>query len=120
MTKGISAAFFVFSVFFSVLSVTLWLVNVLLADLGEDVAFPHDLDFPAVHFDVAAGVTAVNDLIALLHGQGGALPVVVEFAGPNRQNAATLWFLLGAVGQQNAAGRHLLGLQRLNHDPIIQ
>src|SRR5207244_9379349 len=92
----------------------------LLDDLGEDVALAHDLDFAAFDLDVTAAVAAVDHLIALLDGQGAALAAVAQFAGADRQDAATLRLLLGGVGQQDATGRLLLRLQRLDHNAIVQ
>src|SRR4051794_14804142 len=87
--------------------------GVLLDHLREDVALAQDLDLLALDLDVAAGVAAVDDLVAGGDGQGGALAVVQQLAGADREHAAALRLLLGAVGQQDAARGLLLRLQRL-------
>ena len=45
---------------------------------------------------------------------------VEQLAGADRDDAATLRLLLGGVRQQDAAGGLFLGLQRLDHDAIVQ
>src|SRR5436309_15599718 len=82
-----------------------------LLDFGEEVALAQDLQFAAVHLDVAAAVLAEDDLVAPGDGQGDALALVVELAGADGHDAAALRRMLGRFRQQYAARRHLLGLQ---------
>src|SRR5262249_60406840 len=61
-----------------------------------------------------------EDAIAFLHLEGGALAALEELPVAETQDAALLRLLLGAVGQQDAAGRPLLRLDTLDHDLVIQ
>src|SRR6516225_9227487 len=92
----------------------------LLHDLGKNVALAQDLDFFAVHFNVVAGVTAVEHFVSLGDGRFGSLAVFQKFPGTYCQHPAALRLLLGGVRQQNPTGRLFLRLERLHDDPVVQ
>ena len=61
-----------------------------------------------------------RDLVPLLHADGGALAGVEQLARAYGENLAALGLLLGGVGQHDAAGRLLLGLDLLDHDAVFE
>ena len=67
-----------------------------------------------------AAVLAVEDHVADLHGDGGAVAVVRELAGADRHDLALLRLLLRGVRQQDPAGGLLFGLGRLDHDAVVE
>ena len=78
------------------------------------ISLPFDLD-------VGAGVLAEEDLVAdLARPARCAFAVVAQLAGADGDDLAALRLLLGGVGQQDAAGRLLLRLERLDHDAVVQ
>src|SRR5260370_343115 len=89
-------------------------------NLGEDIAFAEDLDFPALHFDVTATVAAVEDFISPDHSDNPPVAIVPKLTGTNCQHAAALRFLLGGVGKEDTAGRLFLRLQGFHDHTIIQ
>src|SRR5258705_13487197 len=73
------------------------------ADDAEDVLLLHDEVLLAVQLDLAAGVLAEEDPIALLQREGELLPVLGHPAGPDRDDLALLRLLLRGVGNDDAA-----------------
>ena len=49
-----------------------------------------------------------------------AVAVVVDAAGAHRHNLALLGLLLGGVGDDETAGRDLLGLDLLDDDAVLE
>src|SRR2546427_10127763 len=73
------------------------------ADDAEDVFLLHDEVLLTVELDLAAGVLAEEDPIALLHREGELLAVLGHLAHPDRDHLALLRLYLGGVGNDDAA-----------------
>src|SRR5262252_2406489 len=92
----------------------------LLFDHAEDVVLAQDEVIDAVDLDVAAGVLAEEDPVALLHGQSAHRALVVGLAGADRDDLAFGGLLLGGVGDDDAPlGLLFLG-DASNQDAILQ
>src|SRR5262245_28768389 len=87
---------------------------------GQDVVLGHDEVLFAVEGDLVAGVRCEQDAVAFLYLEGRPLAVVQQLAIAEAEDLALLGLLLGGVGQDDAAGGLLLGLQALDHDLVIQ
>ena len=74
----------------------------------------------AVDLDIAAGVLAVDHFVADGDGEAGPLAILEQFAGAERHHVAALRLLLRRIGQDDAAGRPLFGLDRLHHHTVIE
>src|SRR5438876_8894994 len=70
---------------------------------AEDVFLLHDEVLLAAQRDLAAGVLAEEDPIALFHREGELLAVLGHSAGPDRDHFAFLRLLLRGVGNDDAA-----------------
>src|SRR5262245_30176483 len=86
----------------------------------EDLALAQDLVFDLVHGDLGAGVLAEDHLVADLDVGLGAGAVLEQAADAHRGHLAALRLLLGGVGQHDAPGGALLGVQHLDHDAVVQ
>src|SRR5438445_13546344 len=73
------------------------------AEDAEDVFLRHDEVLLAVQLDLAAGVLAEEDPIALLHREGELLAVLGHLAHPDRDHLALLRLFLVGVGNDYAA-----------------
>src|SRR5438094_3971560 len=73
------------------------------ADDAEDVLLLHDQVLVTVQLDLAAGVLAEEDPIALLQRERELLTVLGHPAGPDRDDFALLRLLLRGVGNDDAA-----------------
>src|SRR6266545_2170452 len=89
-------------------------------DDREDVLLADDEQLVAFQLELGPGVLGVEDLVALLHVDLLALPVVENSAGPNGEDGALLGLLLRRVGQHDAALRHVLARGWLDHDTIAE
>ena len=59
-----------------------------------------------------------QDLVTLLHLEGGAFPIVQELAVPDREDLRLLGFFLRGLGEENPGFRHGLGLEPFDQDLI--
>src|SRR5262245_18674383 len=89
-------------------------------DDREDIVLGHDEVLLAVDCHLVAGVGAEQHAVALLDLERGALAVLHQLAITQADHLALPRFLLGRVGQDDPAGRLLLGLQTLDHDLVVQ
>ena len=80
----------------------------------QHVVLGHDEVFLAVVCDLVAGVGREQHPVADLHLEWGALAVVQRLAFADREDLALLRLLLGGVGQDDAAGRLVVGLEALD------
>src|SRR6476661_7767346 len=90
-----------------------------LLNLGQDVALAKHEQVLTVDLDLRAAVLAVEDLVALAHIEGAALPVL-DRAVADRDHLALLRLLLRGVGEDETAGGRRLLLDRLNDQPIAK
>src|ERR1700712_1447177 len=89
-------------------------------DDGEDVAGRAGGVLLAGVLDLGAAVLAVDHLVADVDVERDAVAVVVDAAGADRQDLALLGLLLGGVGDDQTRRRGLLGVQRLDDDPVLE
>src|SRR4051812_34171319 len=90
-------------------------------DDGEDVTGGEDEELLAAVLDLGAAVLAVEDRVADLDVERDPLlALVVEAARADRQDLALLGLLLGGVRDDQAGGRRLLGVERLDDDPVLE
>src|SRR3954447_15726859 len=93
----------------------------LLLDDREHVAGGEDEVLLVVVLDLGAAVLAVDhdvtDLDVERHTLGAAL---AEAARAHREDGALLRLLLGGVGDDEAGGRRLLRLERLDEDAVLE
>src|ERR1700753_3555415 len=89
-----------------------------LLDDREDVTRRKDQVLLAGVLDLGAAVLAVKDGVADLDIERDALLALVRDAtGADRQDLALLGLLLGGVRDNQAGGRRLLRVERLDDDP---
>src|SRR5215510_8482596 len=91
-----------------------------LLDDAEDVLLAHDQVFLAADLDLGSGVGREQDAVALLDRELGALAVVQHAAVADGDDLAFLGLLLGGVGQEDAAGGLLFGLDALQQDAVAE
>src|SRR5665647_1145732 len=89
-------------------------------DDREDVTSGQDEVLIAVVLDLGAAVLAVDDLVADGNVERNAVAVVVDAAGPDRQDLALLGLLLGGVRDHEARCSGLLGLAGLDDDAVFE
>src|SRR5579872_4720119 len=89
-------------------------------DDGQDLFLAEDHVVIAVELDLAAGVLAHEDAVALLDIHRRALPLVVELARADRDHLGLLRLLFGAVRNDDAAPDLLFLLNALHQDTIVQ
>src|SRR3954464_1471918 len=93
----------------------------LLLDDREHVAGGEDEVLLVVVLDLGAAVLAVDHDVTDLDVERHALgAVLVEAAGAHREDGALLRLLLGGVGDDEAGGRRLLRLERLDEDAVLE
>src|ERR1043166_6511247 len=86
----------------------------------HDVVFLHDQQVLPVDLDLGAGPFAEQDLIAGFDVDSHQLAGLVALAGAHRQYFALLRFFLGRIGNDDAAGRLLFGIDAADHDAVMQ
>src|SRR5438477_9308412 len=92
----------------------------LLGDFGENITLAHDLEVFAIDFDFAAGVFAEDDLIADADRKVPTLAAIEQPARPDSHDVATLRLLLRGIREHDAPGGDFFGVQRLDHNAVIQ
>src|SRR6185369_5750820 len=88
------------------------------AENAEDVLLLHDQVLLAVQLDLAAGVLAEKDPVALLHVEGDGATFVASQPGPDRDDLPLLRLFLGAVGDEDVAVLLLL-LREAPHEQAV-
>src|SRR5262245_39760051 len=91
-----------------------------LLDHGEDVVLAQDGVLLAVDLDLAAGVLAEEDAVALLDVERAHRPVLEDPAVADRDHAPLLGLLLGRVGDDDPAFALLLLFDAPHEDAIVQ
>src|ERR1700722_1702613 len=86
----------------------------------HDVAFLHDQVFDAVDLDLGARPLAEQDPIAGLHIQRDQLAGLVAAARADGDDLALGGLLFGGVGNDDAAGALLLGIDALDDDAVVK
>src|SRR3954447_17996442 len=90
-------------------------------DDGEDVTGGEDEELLAAVLDLGAAVLAVEDRVADLDVERDPLlALVVEAARTDREDLALLGLLLRGVRDDQAGGRRLLCVERLDDDPVLE
>src|SRR4051794_26793038 len=90
-------------------------------DDGEDVTSGEDEELLAAVLDLGAAVLAVEDRVADADVERDALlALVVEAARADRDDLALLGLLLRGVRDDQAGGRRLLCVERLDDDPVLE
>src|SRR2546428_2711430 len=87
---------------------------------AEDVLFLHDEEFLAVQLDLAAGVLAEEDPVALFHRERLVLALLGDPTGPHRDHLALLRLLLGGVGDDDAAVLLVALGEALDEHPVVE
>src|SRR3954447_2205658 len=87
---------------------------------GQHVGLAKDEQVLAVDGDLRAAVLRVQDLVTVRDVDRDALAVVRDLAVAYSQHLAALRLLLRGVGEDDAAGRRLLLLYRLDDQPIAE
>src|SRR5437867_13229400 len=87
---------------------------------AEDVFLLHDEVLLAAQRDLAAGVLAEEDPIALFHGEGELLAVLGHSAGPDRDHFALLRLLFRGVGNEDAAVLAVLLLETPDEHAVVE
>src|SRR4051812_32807168 len=89
------------------------------ADDGEDLVLAEDHVVLVVDADLAAGVLADENLVALLDVGRDTLTVVGDLAGSHGDHLGMLRLLLGGVGDDDAPADLLLLLDPLGQHAIL-
>src|ERR1700740_870636 len=87
---------------------------------AHDVGFLHDQELFAVELDLGARPFAEQHAIAGLDIDRNELSSLIASAGADCDNPALLGFLLGAVGNDDAALGLFLGVDSFDHDSVMQ
>src|SRR2546422_8973405 len=87
---------------------------------AEDVFLLHDEVLLAAQRDLAAGVLAEEDPIALFHREGELLAVLGHSAGPDRDHFALLRLLFRGVGDEDAAVLTVLLLETPDEHAVVE
>src|SRR6266436_5605157 len=91
-----------------------------LFDDAHDVALLHDQELFAVDLDLGARPFAEQHPVANLDVDGDELAGLVAAAGANRDDLALGGLFLGGVGNDDAAGGLLFGIDALDDDAIVK
>src|SRR5437868_11173018 len=85
---------------------------------AEDIVLTHDQVGLAVDFDFSAAVFRNQHRISFLHREIDFLAIVIDFTSAESDDLALLWFLLGGIGNNDAAFLYFLLFDRLYQHPI--
>src|SRR5215203_1392803 len=89
------------------------------ADDGKDLVLAQDDVVVALDLDLAAGVLAHEDPVALLDVNGSALALVGELAGTDGDHLGLLRLLFGGIRNDDATPNLLLLLDALHQDTVM-
>src|SRR5262249_15383990 len=87
---------------------------------GEHLILTKDGVLLVVNFDFGSRILADEDRVALLDVELDPLPLIVELPLADGHDFGLLRFLLGGVGDDDAAAHGLLGLLAPDDDAIVQ
>src|SRR5436190_21249692 len=87
---------------------------------AHDVAFLHDQEILIVDLDFGAGPLAEQHAIANLDVDGDQLASLVAATWADGDDFALGGLFLGSVGNDNAAGSLLFGVDALDHDAVVK
>src|SRR5262252_5969223 len=87
---------------------------------AHDVGLLHDQELLAVDLDLGARPFAEQHAVADLHIDGGQLAGFVAAARADGDDFALGGFLLGGVGNDDAAGGLFLGIDALNDNAVVK
>src|SRR3981081_3317294 len=86
----------------------------------HDVALFHDQELDAIDLDLGARPFAEQHPVSDLDVDRDELAALVAATGPDRDHLALLRLFLGGVGNDDAAGGLLLGIDTLEHNAIMK
>src|SRR5262245_28377776 len=89
-------------------------------DDTHHVALLHDQQILSTEPNLGARPLAEEDAVADLHVERLQLPALAAGAGSGLNDLAFLWFLLGGVGDDDAAGGLVLRPDPADQDTIMQ
>src|SRR6185369_1303709 len=92
----------------------------LLFDHAKNVGLLENQMFLTVDFDIAAGVLAKQNPVALRDAHRDHPPVVIAPAGSGRHDLPFLRFLLGGVGNDDSTPARLFSRDPLDDHAIVQ
>src|SRR3569833_244258 len=93
----------------------------LLFEDAEDLVLTHDQILNAIQLDLAAGILAEEDAIALLHVQRDDFAIFQALAFSNGENFAFLRLFLCALRNEKAAARFLgFAFNPFDNDAVIK
>src|SRR3954466_3994411 len=91
-----------------------------LVDHAHDVALLHDQGIDAVELDLGAGPFSEQHAVARLEFDRDQVALVVAAAGADGNDLAFAGLLLGGVGNDDAAGALVFGVDALDHDAVVK
>src|SRR5579872_6219635 len=91
-----------------------------LLDDAKDVALLHDEQFLAVDLDLGAGPFAEEDMVTGFHIEGDEFALLVAGTGTGGNNLAFLRLFLCGVGNDDAPGGVLRGINSTHDDTVVQ
>src|SRR5579864_3862861 len=91
-----------------------------LVEHAHDVGLLHDQEFLAVDLDLGARPFAEQHAVTLLHVDRDELAALVAAARADGDHFALRRLFLGGVGNDDAAGRLLLGIDALDDDAVVK
>ena len=89
-------------------------------DDAHDVGLLHDQEFLAVELDLGARPLAEQDAVAGLHLERDDLALLVAGARTDGDHLAFHRLFLGGIGDDDAAGGLLFGVEATDHHPVVQ
>src|SRR5258708_10109166 len=96
------------------------LLGAALFDDAHDVALLHDQELFAVDLDLGARPFAEQHSVADLDVDRNELAGLVAAAGAHRDHFALGGLFLGGVGNDDAAGGLLFGIDALDHNTVVK
>src|SRR6516164_8936564 len=91
-----------------------------LVEHAHDVGLLHDQELLTVDLDLGAGPLAEQHAVADLHVDRDQLAALVAAAWADGDDLALGGFLLGGVGDDDAASRLFLGIDALDDDAVVK
>src|SRR5215470_13642906 len=91
-----------------------------LVEHAHDVGLLHDQELLAIDLDLGARPFAEQHAVARLEVDRDQLAVIVAAARADGDDFALGGFFLGGVGNDDAAGRLILGIDALNDDAVVE
>jgi hypothetical protein len=92
----------------------------ILDDFRQNVGLAKDLDFMSVDFDFGAAIFSEDDFVADGDREFASFAAIEQFARPDGNAGAALWFFLGVSWEEDSTGGGLFGFHRFDNDAIIE